>query len=83
MSFIQNLLFKLVISKKEQIIALALKALYEGYEEHKDEFAAKVVGSLPERIRRTAHPEEVIHLLEVLEECSPKIAAAAAPLFVE
>lgn len=80
-NFLQDLAVKLLISKREQLVAMALKALVELYEDHKDELAAKIIAAVPEKRRQSMHPDEMINLLDTLQRCSGEIAVAAKPLF--
>ncbi len=81
MDFFYKLAMKLVVSKKEQLIAMALKAIVNLYEDHKDEFAGKIIAAVPENRRRTMHADEMVHLMDTLQRCGGEIAVAAKPLF--
>ena len=82
MGFFKGLIFKLLMAKKEERIAMGMKALVEAYDEHKDDLAEKVVDALPERYKKTAHPEEIVHFADVLKDCTAVLALAAKPLMV-
>lgn len=77
---LQKIMIKLLMAKKEQLLALAIEMLAKAYNENKDELANKIFDHLPASMKATAAPAEVETFMDVLKDSLQNLALAAKPL---
>lgn len=83
MQFLQKMVIKMVMAKKEKMFAMGLEMLMKSYEENKGEIAQKIFDVLPAKFKNTASPYECSVFIEVLGTSLAAIVEAAKPLFKE
>ena len=78
----KKLLLKLVMARKEQLMAMGLEMLAKAFEENKDELALQIFNHLPAKMKQTASPAEVENFLEVLKGALEDLTEAMKPMMV-
>lgn len=78
---LKKLMVKVIMGQKERLLALFIEMLENSYNESRDEIAQRVIGFLPDSMKKTATRMEMITFMDTLKNSIASIMEAAKPLY--